>query len=122
MLTQIERDELCYLSAAEVIARYRAGSLLPSILINALIKRIEELNPAINALADTYFDEALEQAAAADILYVEGRADGAMVGFPILVKDAQRVAGKRTTFGSLLYMDAGPKNRSDEGPEVNGQR
>ena len=71
MLSQIEKDGLCYLSATEVIARYRAGSLLPSILINALIKRIEEVNPAINALADTYFDEALEQAAAADILYVE---------------------------------------------------
>jgi len=38
---------------------------------------------------------------------------GALLGIPVLVKDAQRVRGKRTTYGSLLFMDAPPDEMSD---------
>ncbi len=105
--------DLCYLTATEALAAFRGGSLTPSALVDALIARIGEVNPAVNALADTYFDEAREQARAADAAYAEGRAEGALLGVPVLVKDAQRVKGKRTTHGSLLYMDAEPDAMSD---------
>ena len=111
----LTEDELrlCYLPATEVMAAFRAGSLKPSELLDVLLRRIEAVNPLINALTDTYFEEAKTKALAADQAYADGRARGAMEGLPILVKDAQRVQGQRTTFGSLLHMDDGPEAMSD---------
>ena len=98
----LTEDELrlCYLPATEVMAAFRAGSLKPSELLDVLLRRIEAVNPLINALTDTYFEEAKTKALAADQAYADGSATGAMEGLPILVKDAQRVQGQRTTFGS----------------------
>jgi amidase len=105
--------DLCYMSATEALAAFRSGRLKPSTLLQALIARIEQVNPVINALTDTYFDEARQQALAADEAYADGAASGALLGIPVLVKDAQRVKGKRTTHGSLLHMDAAPDEMSD---------
>lgn len=105
--------DLCYLSATEALAAFRARRLKPSDLLAALLRRIEEVNPVINALADTYFDEARAAALAADAAYADGTARGALLGVPVLIKDAQRIKGKRTTHGSLLHMDAAPDAVSD---------
>jgi amidase len=105
--------ELCYLSANDALVAFRSGDLKPSNLVEALIRRIEQVNPQVNALADTYFDEARAQALSADAAYANGLAQGALLGVPVLVKDAQRVKGKRTTHGSLLHMDAAPDKVSD---------
>lgn len=105
--------DLCYLTATEVLARFRAGQLKPSTYLEALIARIDQVNPIVNALADTYFDEARAQAREADAAYANGTAKGALFGVPVMVKDAQRVKGKRTTHGSLLHMDAEADAQSD---------
>lgn len=105
--------KLCYMDAGSVLEAFRTGTLAPSALLEALLRRIEQVNPVINALADTYFDEAMEQAREADKAYAGGKPDGALLGVPVLVKDAQRVAGKRTTHGSLLNLDAVPDEVSD---------
>src|SRR4051812_15947336 len=100
-------DDLCYLTAAEALALFRARELSPVELMQALIARAEKLQPVINCFADRYFDEALDKARAAEALYA--RRDAAakpLEGLPIAVKDAQRVKGKRTTQGSLIFMDA----------------
>lgn len=107
------RLDLCYLTATEVAQAFRNGSLRPSTLIEALIERIGEVNPTINALTDTYFDEARQQARDAGAAYADGSAAGPLLGVPVLIKDAQRVKGKRTTFGSLLHLDAEPDGMSD---------
>ena len=95
-------DVLCYLSARDALDAFQRGILKPSKLLEALIRRIERFNPIINALADMYYEEAREVAQNADAAYQNGRAEGALFGVPVLIKDAQRVRGKRTTFGSLL--------------------
>ncbi|MBC6405005.1 MAG: amidase [Rhodospirillales bacterium] len=105
--------DLCYLTAAGALTQFRSGALKPSTLLEVLVRRIEQVNPAINALADTYFDEARQKALNADSVYAKGAAGGALFGVPVLVKDAQRVKGKRTTHGSLLYMDVKPDLHSD---------
>ena len=97
----------------DALARFRAQTLRPSDLVAALIARIHRLNPRLNALTDTYFEAAQAQAAEADAAYAAGTAEGALLGVPILVKDAQRVQGQRTTFGSLRYLDAPPEDQSD---------
>ena len=42
-------DEICYMSAVELAAAYGSGELSPVECCTAMLKRIEALNPAINA-------------------------------------------------------------------------
>ncbi|HEY7749466.1 MAG TPA: amidase [Aestuariivirgaceae bacterium] len=97
---------LCYLSATEALSLFRARKLSPVELVKALIERAEKVNPAINAFADTYFDEALAKAEIAEAEYAKrSGSPRSLEGLPVAVKDAQRIAGKRTTYGSLIFKD-----------------
>ena len=103
----MSNDDLCYLSATGALKLFKARKLSPRELLAALIKRAERVNPAINCFADRYFDEAMEHAKAAEARYMKrGAKLSALDGIPLAVKDAQRVAGKRTTHGSLIFKDS----------------
>ena len=107
-------DELCYLTAEEALALFRKRSLKPSDLLGALHQRSQKINPAINCLADQYWAEAMEKAREADARYAKrGARLRPLEGIPLAVKDAQRVKGKRTTHGSLIFMDAPSDAHSD---------
>jgi amidase len=93
------------LTATETLAGFADRTLSPVEVTAALIARAEAVNPAINALADRYFDEALAQAKLAEARWRDGTARR-LEGLAVVIKDSQRVAGKRTTFGSLLFMDS----------------
>ena len=100
-------DDLCYLSATAALKLFKARKLSPRELMAALVKRAEKVNPAVNCFADRYFDEALEQAKASEARYMKpGATLLPLDGIALAVKDAQRVAGKRTTHGSLIFKDA----------------
>jgi Asp-tRNA(Asn)/Glu-tRNA(Gln) amidotransferase A subunit family amidase len=99
-------DDLCYLTAREAVALFRKRKLSPVELMSALVARSEKLNPRINCWADTYFDEAMAAAKAAEARYMkQGARLRPLEGVPVAVKDAQRVKGKRTTQGSLIFKD-----------------
>jgi amidase len=99
-------EDLCYLSATNALALFKKRRLSPVDLISALIARIERFQPKINCFTDTYFDEAMEKAKAAQEKFTKrGAKRGALEGLPLAVKDAQRVKGKRTTYGSLIFME-----------------
>jgi len=99
-------DELCYLSAAGALKLFKSRKLSPRELLAALIARAEKINPAVNCFADCYFDEALAQATLSEQRYMSrGGTPAPLDGIPLAVKDAQRVAGKRTTQGSLIFKD-----------------
>ena len=90
---------LCYLSATDVLARFRRSELSPVDYLDALIARTEAVNPVINAYTETYFDEARSQAKTAAIRYADGTAR-ALEGLPVAIKDVHHWAGKHTTQGS----------------------
>jgi amidase len=100
-------DDICYLTATEALALFEKRELSPVELMEAQIRRAERVEPVINAFADTYFDEARQQAKVAEERYMRSgpRDRRPLDGVPVAVKDAQRVAGKRTTYGSLLFKD-----------------
>ena len=64
-------DDLCYMSATEAIKEFRALSLSPVELIDAIINRAEAISESINPFADRYFDEARVRAKNAENLYLK---------------------------------------------------
>lgn len=99
-------DDLCYLSAREALKLFRARKVSPVEILKAQIARSEKVNPAINCFTDRYFEEALVEAKAAEAVYARRSATPRpLEGIALAVKDAQRVKGKRTTHGSLIFID-----------------
>ena len=94
-------DDLCYLTAKDALKLFRARKISPVDIIKAQIARSEVINPAINCFTDRYFEEALDQAKAAEAVYASrSERPRPLEGVSLAVKDAQRLKGKRTTHGS----------------------
>ena len=53
-------DDLSYLSATAALRLFRQRRLSPVELMEAVIARAEAVEPMVNALCVTYFDEALD--------------------------------------------------------------
>ena len=98
--------ELCYLSATEVLDRFKAGSLSPVEYLDALIVRAEQTEPVINAFAFTRFDEAMDQARKAEARYTKSQSSiRPLEGLPIAIKDEMDIEGQIVTAGSLYLKD-----------------
>jgi Asp-tRNA(Asn)/Glu-tRNA(Gln) amidotransferase A subunit family amidase len=80
---------------AELVAR---GEVHPGELVEAAIKRIETLNPIINAVIRPRFDQARLTADA-------GAPAGPFAGVPFLIKDLALAAGEQVAFGSVFFRD-----------------
>jgi amidase len=87
-------------SAVRQAAAIRSGELTSVGLTQAVIDRIEALNPTINAVVTTAFGEALIAAAEADEVLASGADVGPLHGLPITVKDALETANMRSTGGA----------------------
>lgn len=99
-------DDLTYLSARDAARRFRERSLSPVELLDALIDRVEAIDESIHPFADRYFDEAWDRAKRAEAQFADGGKEaGPLTGIPLAVKDTGRIAGKRTTRGSMIYKD-----------------
>jgi aspartyl-tRNA(Asn)/glutamyl-tRNA(Gln) amidotransferase subunit A len=97
-------NELVYLSANDALARFASLDLSPAELVAALIERAEQAEPGVNAFAERWFEQALEQAAQAADRYVRGTARP-LEGLPVAVKEEQPIAGHPLREGSLLLRD-----------------
>jgi Asp-tRNA(Asn)/Glu-tRNA(Gln) amidotransferase A subunit family amidase len=93
--------DLCYTSAMDLCALYRAAKLSPVEVIENSLARIEEVNPLLNCFCFTYAEEALEQAHAAERAFQSGTARP-LEGIPVAIKDFTPTRGKVTTRGSRL--------------------
>jgi amidase len=85
-----------------------AKELSPVELLESCIRRIEAVNPAINAIITTAFDRAREEARAAEALVLRGETLGPLHGLPVAIKDNQDTQGIRTTYGSPHFKDHVP--------------
>ncbi|WP_323026498.1 amidase [Castellaniella sp.] len=95
--------DVSLLSIAELAGSYRDRSLSPVEVAEAFFERIERHDGALHAYVETTRDLALEQARQAERAYASGKADAALAGIPVAIKDAFHVAGVRTTLGSDVY-------------------
>mgnify|MGYP000689042090 CR=1 FL=1 len=104
--------DLCYLSAAEALDRFKAKTLSPAELMEAVIARSAEVQPRLNPFTFTYYGEAMEAARASEARYARGEPTGSLDGLPVAIKDESFIAGQPTSFGSLFMKDFVPDHTS----------
>lgn len=96
-------DDLCFTPATRLAEEIRARRLSPVDVVDAVLRRIERLEPSLNAFVTVTREEARQAAIEADAAVRRGDRLGPLHGVPFSVKDLVTTAGVRTTFGSRLY-------------------
>ena len=109
MAREERADELSWLPATTLAGMIRRKKVSPVEVVNAILARIEALNPVLNAFVTLTADQARREARAAErALGKRGARLGPLHGVPFSVKDLVITRGVRTTFGSPLYRDNVP--------------
>ena len=101
--------DLANLSITRAARALRAKELSPLELTDAYLRRIEQLNPRINAYITVTAERAREDARRAGDELAAGRARGPLHGIPIAHKDLYETAGIRTTGGGKFHANHVPK-------------
>jgi aspartyl-tRNA(Asn)/glutamyl-tRNA(Gln) amidotransferase subunit A len=86
----------------------RMQKLSPVEVVIACLKRIEQLNPELNAFITLLAEQALEQARVAEAEIKAGRWRGPLHGIPVGIKDFYDTAGIKTTAAFNLFKDRVP--------------
>ena len=96
-------DDLCFTPAAELAASIRAKTLSPVEVVDAVLARIDRLNPTLNAFCTVTPEGARAAATQAEAAVMRGDALGHLHGVPVSVKDLVMTKGIRTTWGSKMF-------------------
>jgi Asp-tRNA(Asn)/Glu-tRNA(Gln) amidotransferase A subunit family amidase len=94
-------QELTTKSATELAALIRSRTVSPVEVVEAHLRRIERMNPQLNAIV-TLAPDALDRARVAESALATGEEIGPLHGIPLTVKDTIETKGLRTTSGSRL--------------------
>ena len=86
----------------------RAKEVSPVAVVDAVLARIEALQPTVNAFITVTADEARDTARRAEAAVMRGDRLGPLHGVPFSVKDLVFTKGVRTTMGSLIFADQVP--------------
>ncbi len=95
--------DLCFTPATELKQLIAARKLSPVELVDAILTRIEQLNPILNAYLTVTPDLARARARESEARARAGTLRGPLDGIPYSVKDLELTAGVRTTFGSKWF-------------------
>ena len=93
---------LTQMSATALAAKIAGGELSAVEAVEAAIERIEQVNPALNAVVVKRYDAARAEARAADERRAHGEPLGPLHGVPVTIKEALDLAGTPSTFGLPL--------------------
>lgn len=94
-------EELTSKSVAELASHIRLRQTSAVEVVEAHLKRLEQANPALNAIV-TLTPNLLDCARAADNRLSDGNPVGPLHGVPLTIKDTIDTQGLRTTYGSRL--------------------
>jgi amidase len=95
----VKENELAALDATAQADLVRRREVQPRELVEAAIRRVEQLNPALNAVVTPMFEEAIARAS-------DSLPEGPFTGVPFVLKDlTAEHAGVRYTEGSAFLAD-----------------
>jgi aspartyl-tRNA(Asn)/glutamyl-tRNA(Gln) amidotransferase subunit A len=106
-------NDLTTLTLADASDRLRKKAVSPIDLTQACLRRIERLNPILNAYITVTADAALAQARELEAEAQRGRWRSPLHGIPIALKDLIDTAGVRTTAGSAIFADRIPSEDAE---------
>src|ERR671916_2501928 len=104
----MEPEGLAFAGVVRQAELIRGGEVSSRELVELYLKRIERLDPELNAFRTVTDERALADAQQADARRAAGD-DRPLLGVPIAVKDTEDVAGEVTGLGTAAH--GGPANR-----------
>src|SRR5699024_11165440 len=102
------------MDATQIAAEIKNKKMTPSEAVKAYTEHITRVNPHINAMVETRFAEAGEEAKEKERTQDSSKQGGKLGGVPISVKESFDVQGMKTTSGLLNRKDMMP----DEDAEI----
>jgi amidase len=100
--------DLSFTPAVELLRLYRAGKTSPLEVMQAVLARIDAVNPRVNAVVTLVRESALREARRATAALRRGAKLAPLFGIPVGIKDVTPTRGIRTTYGSKLFEDHVP--------------
>ena len=96
-------NEICRMDAVKLAKSIRAKELSPSEVIEAVLTRMEALEPHLHAFCTPTPDLARREAKRIEKALLAGDEVGPLAGVPVGIKDLVCTAGIRTVSGSFAY-------------------
>jgi aspartyl-tRNA(Asn)/glutamyl-tRNA(Gln) amidotransferase subunit A len=109
-------QDICSLSATDLLQKYRAKALSPVEALRAVLARVAQLNPVLNCFNLLDEKAALAAARASEARWQKGEPIGSLDGVPTSIKDIILTRGWPTLRGSKTVDPKGPWN--DDAPAV----
>jgi aspartyl-tRNA(Asn)/glutamyl-tRNA(Gln) amidotransferase subunit A len=101
------------LTLREASTAVKTRRISPLELTRACLRRIERLNPSVNAFITVTESEALTQAKQLEVELAQGKWRGPLHGIPIALKDLIDTAGIRTTAASAVFTERIPSRDAE---------
>src|SRR5690349_7638320 len=101
-------EPLWKLPATTLARRYRDGSLTPRRVADAVLARLDAVNPALNAVIARRDAAFLAEADAATARHAGGAPRSVLDGVPLTVKDSLYTADQPTTWGTAALRGHNP--------------
>ncbi|MBM4439051.1 MAG: amidase [Candidatus Rokubacteria bacterium] len=95
--------DLTFTPAVELVKLYRTRKASPLEVMDTLLKRIDTVNPRVNAIVTLAREAALWSARRATRALKKGAPLPPLFGVPVGIKDVTQTKDIRTTYGSKLY-------------------
>ena len=101
--------DLLFSSAASIAQAIRGREVSAAETVEAHLRRIDEVNPKLNAVVQLASERAMDEARAADAALARGESLGPLHGVPITIKDSHDTEGIVSTGGTLGRKDFVPE-------------
>ena len=111
VLTRRLEKMMIYDDAHSLITKIKNKEVSCIEVLEAFLKRVEKVNPEINAVVALDADGALEKAKIADEKISKGEELGSLHGLPMTIKDAFEVEGLISTGGNPSWRENLPKKK-----------
>jgi amidase len=95
--------DVCFAPATLLRRLYRERKVSPTEVMQAVLARIDAVNPALNAYVTLARESALAAARRATAALGRGAALPPLHGIPVSIKDLTETRGIRTTWGSKIF-------------------
>ena len=101
-------NDICRMDAVTLSSEIRAKKLSPVEVVEAVIARMDALEPVLHAFCTPTPDMAFETANRLEKALMAGEQVGPLAGVPVAIKDLVCTAGIPTVSGSIAYKDFVP--------------